>query len=630
MEKGIAKDVKSNLDKKPLATLVDFIILSHIEEEKQLHDLLQDENRRSELLGIFRALSSTAIQPFYKDLGWQNKLNSSFSSVISTAKAQAKGTAHSILTAIQATQTAAMAGDAIYAVHSLSNKFFSNLTEQLSKFKKENGLSEKVKEDELSITDSKMLKKFKQDLANTISASLADALVEVFHQKFSSHIVSHVQGKVNSVISQHVRTGLKSDRTEEKLRAGQNNRYIAHMPRKQKLSGEEGQLSQSHAENIKNPMTAGTIFDIRVLSEVTGTKVVILTEDSHGRLTKMQELSPDTKPANKTVTLIFRPKSAQHPEGHYDVHINNQTVSIVSEDKSCLFHALARGMKPQASETEIILEAARLRSVEADTLLKNPGQWESFIKRKEWTESIRGGDWFMAEAAGRKTKELTESEEKDLLNKEVGKVVIYKDWKKYAIQKGQELEIKLGDYINADHQPPVKSILDAIKFNQNSKFAEAMLVVATGSSSLNTTLINEVEQTHGLKLPTVYVPREIHYAFTSTTSRKFREHLATTISQDDVVGAFKLTILGAMPKFKLKSDNNFKDFQNCERSKTRLTIFENSFQQHSAKMVETWFNLLQDKGVMTRDHVEAITEWINRRGYDDQNDRYRNQVFNLL
>lgn len=429
-KKGIVDDVKSNMEKEPLATLVDFIILAHLEDEKQVHDLLEDKNRKDELLAIFKELSNTAVQPFYADLSWQNKLNSIISTVIDKAKAEAKGT-HGILTAIKAVQIAAVAGDTIIAVHTLSSKFFSNLHEQLNIFKNQIGFSEKVKVNELSASDTEMLKKFKQDLADTISALLADAFVEVFHQKFSSHVVSYVQGKVNGIIGGYVRTGLKSGRTEEKLRAGQNNRYIAYMPgdpnSKPKLGGEAGKHSESHAEKISDPMTVGTLLDIRFLSETLSTKVVILTEDKHGRLTKLQELSPSTKPASQTVTLIYRPKSVQYPDGHYDVRVNNQTVSIVNEGKGCMFHAFARGMKPEASEEDIAFEAGRLRSVEADTLLRHPGQWEPFIKRKEWTEAIRGGDWYMAEGVAPK-KIIKET--KKVLKKEVGKNQQYKQWEK--------------------------------------------------------------------------------------------------------------------------------------------------------------------------------------------------------
>ena len=97
----------------------------------------------------------------------------------------------------------------------------------------------------------------------------------------------------------------------------------------------------------------------------------------------MQELSPSTKSASQTVTLIYTPKSSQHPDGHYDVSINNKMVKVTTKEKSSLFHALAQGMKPKATKEEIALEAGRLRSLEADALVKHSDRWEPFIKYKE-------------------------------------------------------------------------------------------------------------------------------------------------------------------------------------------------------------------------------------------------------
>ncbi|TKS66059.1 Reticulocyte-binding protein 2 -like protein a [Collichthys lucidus] len=613
VKEAINDNVKSNMKKEPLTKLVDIIILSHVDSEKQLHDLLEDKNRRSQLLAIFKDLSNNAVQPFHADLWWQNKLNSSISQVIDKVKAVkgVKGTARGILTAIEVVHLSSLAVDAIIAVNSLSSKFFSNLHEQLNKYikeKQENGFSQKMKVNELSTSDTEMLKKFKQDLADTISTVLADALVEVFHQKFSSHLVSHAQNKINSTISRQLRNGLKSDRTEEKLRAGQNNRYIVHMPvdqnSKHELAGEAGKHSQSHAEKIRNPDTVGTIFDIRILSEtgsLKNTRVVILTENSHGKLTKMHELGPDAKYASETVTLIYRPKSAQYPNGHYDVRLNNQTVNIENHDKSCLFQALARARNAKAS------------------------QWKPFIKRKEWIEATRGGDWYLAEGGGRKRAREEKQFDQKQVAEYVGKGETYREWKK-DLRKNPGL----GQYINGDHQPPVDSILEARRKNQNSKLANAMLEVGTKSSPLNPDLIDNVHKYHGLDLPIVSVPRAMHYEFPSTKSPSFRKYLATTIRKDDVVGAFKLTILGAMPRFKLDSIKNFKNFKDSNVSQTRLAIFENSFQKHSENMVQTWYNLLQDKGVMTHDHHTTITEWIKHRGYDDQNDPHRKQVCNLL
>ena len=628
VKKGIFDDVKSNLEKDPLVALIDSIILLHLEDKQNLADLLQDHNRKRKLLDVFRELSSTSLQPFYADLTWQNKLNSTISKVIGSVKSETKGKARAILTAIQTTHMLSLASDAIATAHSLSSKFFSNLNGELNKFKNQESFQEKVKSKELTVSENEILKEFKQVLYDSVGALLAQALVEVFHQKFSSHFVSYVQGQVNGIIGRRVATSLYIDRTEEKLRAGQNNRYIAHLPEdqnaKKTFSGESGNHSLSHAERIRNPTTAGTILDIRVLSETTGIKVVILTENSYGKLTKMQELNPGTKAAGQTVTLIYRPKSYQYPDGHYDVHIDNQTVSVVSKGKSCLFHALARGMKPEATEEEIALEANRLQSLEADTLLRYPGQWEPFVKRKEWTEAIRGGDWYMAEGALKKAgKKVKES--KKVLQGEIGKQFKYKDWKKYADNKSG-----VGEFINADHQPPVSSILKARNLNKDSTLAKAMLEVGTNSSPLNTNLIPHVKQTHGHELLTVLVPREIHREFPSTKSQAFRNTLSAAISKDDVVGTFKLTVLGAMPRFRLSDNTSFKNFQNTTQSKTRLKVFENSFQQHSQNMVQEWFSQLQGKGVMSQKDFDSLTEWINEMGYKNQDDPHRKQVANLL
>ncbi|XP_030606961.1 uncharacterized protein LOC115795290 [Archocentrus centrarchus] len=624
VKKGTGHNVKLKIKKKPLSALIDLTILSQLEDKNQLHYLLKDGSRKKQLLAVFKELSKTAVQPFYADLSLHNKLNSSISQVIQKAKAHTKGKAFAILATIQALQIGTLAGDAIESGLTLSDKFFSNFHEQLKIFKETQKHSENINVSDLSDGDIELLKEFKQDLADTISALLADALVEVFHQKFSSHIVSVVKGQVNGVIGGWVRKGLKSDRTEEKLRAGQNNSYITYMPRnlksKHKVEGEAGQRSQTHSEKIKNSTTAGTILDIRVLSEATGTKVVILTEDRNGRLTKMQELSPDTGPTNKTVRLIYRPKSAQYPGGHYDVLINDQIVNIESEGKSCLFHALARGMNPAASEEEIALEENRLRSVEADALLRHPDQWEPFIKRKELTEAIRGGDWYMLEGAAAKTIK----ENKKSIQKFVGKQQSYRDAKNLSRRKANK---GIGQFMNADHQPPVSSILNAREQNQNSILAKAMVEVATKSSTVD---ISNVHKYHDLELPTVYVPKEIHHEFSSTKSPAFSSHLANTISKDDVVGTFKLTILGSMPRFWLKSSKKFENFQNTQMSKTRHDIFKESFQKHSTEMVKTWFSLLQSKGVMTDDHLTTINDWINKQGYNNQNDPHRNDVINLL
>ncbi|KAL2096796.1 hypothetical protein ACEWY4_006003 [Coilia grayii] len=423
VKQGIDDKVKSNMQIDPLASLVDSIILSHLEDKEEFSDLLQDENRKNKLLAIFRELSSTALQPFISDLDLQKQVNSSIFKLVNKIKSQVKGNAHFILTAIKTVHMSALAADATGSAVFLSDRFFSKYQEVLNEFKKNKGFSQKVNKNELNTSEIDMLRKFRQELADTISSRLADAMVEIFDKKFSTHIVREGQDMMHGFIRTKIKRGLKTEKTEERLKAGEKNRYIAYMPvglgSSHKPAGDLGRDSQAHAEKIRKITTPGTILDVRVLSEATGTKVVILTPDSHGKLSKMQELNPNTKPASQTVTLIYRPKSEQYPDGHYDVHINNQTVSVTSKGKSSLFKALARGMKPEAGEEEIDRKADRLRSVEANTLLKHPRQWEPFIKRMEWTESIRGGSQYIAKRAAH---ENIVKENKTILKDEVGKV----------------------------------------------------------------------------------------------------------------------------------------------------------------------------------------------------------------
>ncbi|XP_054914331.1 uncharacterized protein LOC129378078 [Poeciliopsis prolifica] len=445
--KGITEKVKSKLEEEPL---VNSIILSHVEDREQLCDLLNNEEKRKKLQDIFVKYSNTSIEPLRPDLRWEDKFNSSLTEILDSAVDEAKKAikvaklnndsarkcslkkTNLVLKAIQVTHYAALAADAIHTVSTMLGKFFSNFEKELDIYKKEvlfsekqnslqsrifNFFNKKITLTDLTSSDTELLSAFKQDLAETISGLLADALVEVFHQKFSSHMVSIAHKKVNQFIS----STLNTDRTNAKLTAGQNNSYIAHMPLDPGSTRSANPCNHSnlHAVKIKNPETPGTIFDVRVLSEATATKVIIHVENKHGQLTKLQEIIPGSKATIDTVALIYRPRSTNHPNGHYDVLINNKIITIDSKDKSSLFHAFARGNKPDANETTISSEAVRLRSVEADTLLKNPSQWEPFAKRKKWMEKIRGGDWYMAEADGPERKI---EENRSLLRKAVDRL----------------------------------------------------------------------------------------------------------------------------------------------------------------------------------------------------------------
>ncbi|KAM9724268.1 uncharacterized protein ACNS7B_019401 [Menidia menidia] len=607
VKKGILNDVKSHIDKEPLVSLIDSIILLQTEDTEQLSYMLKHQYKKNDLLNIFKQLSKTAAQPFYDDLTWQNKLNSSIISVMNTAKSGAKGKLLIVLTAIQATHYAVIAAEAIASVVTLSERFFSQLQNELKTYKKG---EEKVKKTELSSSDLELLKAFKTDLADTISSVIADAMVEVFHKKFSGHVISQVQNKVNMSVMKHVKGHFKSEKPDEQLKTGQNNKHITSVAvnLSSKVSGERGKLSRLHAQKIKNPKTVGTMLDVRVLSEATGTRIVILTEGTKGRFTTMQAVNPSTKPASQTVTLIYRPKSAKYTGGHYDVRIKDKIVSLDSDGG--LFHAVARGMKPQASTNEIALEAGNLRTLEADVLNRQPAQWESFMKRNEWKDDIRGGNWYMSDFP---TQRIIIKESRARLKKNEYTVKVNKEW-----QSPAKSNPGLGKVVNSDKQPPTGSVLHAMSLNQSSKLAKAMLEVGTRSSVLMT-------KAQGRELPAIHVPKEKQWEYTSTKSRAFRELLSTTISQDNVVGTFKLTVFGAMVSCQLDIGT-----KNKTKSKSRLVIFEESFQKHSENMVKTWSEALHQKGLVTNDQLATITAWIKEKGYKNPSDPLKKEVSKLI
>ncbi|XP_061573869.1 uncharacterized protein LOC133440573 [Cololabis saira] len=606
LSKRIVEQVKTNIDNNPLNTLVDSIILSHLEHKEQLNDLLKDKDRRSDLLFIFKRYSKTALQPFKADLDWQNKLNSSIIKIMDAARAHTTGKAHTILTIIKTVHYGILAADATAAVLTLSDKFFLKLKEELNSFKKERSMTEKVEINDLSSSELEMLREFKQELAGTISELLADALVEVSHQKFFSHIVSSVQGKVNDAIREKAESGF--NKVKDKFRDHQ----------KQKAA-KASKLSRSHAEKVKNPKTRGAILDVQFLSEVTGTKAVILTQDRRGKLTKMQVMNPTNKPASQTVTLIYTPKSAQYPDGRYDALINNTV--IFTDGKTSLFHAFAQGIKPNAGQHEVTLEANRLRSMEAADLLRNPGQWEGLIKRSEWTQRVRGGNWYMAEGA-EPNRIIKDS--KTVTIPGVWKVKQYKEWQKHATQNPE-----IGKILNTDRQPPVRSMLEAKNMNLSGKLAQAMLKERAKSSPLDPNLITDVQKYRGHEFPAVYGPKKAHSPFADSKYEDFRSNLARTMSKDDVEGTFKLTILGAMMR-QLDGGSSSNILQMKRKNTSRLAMFDHSFQEQSLKLVDGWFSRLQGSGVMTVDHHLTMTTWIKRKGYRDQNDPHTVQITNFL
>ncbi|KAG2470127.1 AGRG2 protein, partial [Polypterus senegalus] len=125
----------------------------------------------------------------------------------------------------------------------------------------------------------------------------------------------------------------------------------------------------------------------RSSSEVTGKRIVVLS-DNKGDMRKIQALNPNTKTITGTISVIYRPKSEQYPNGHYDVCIKGKVVTVSGDGK--VYTAVARGLDPDGSESKVTEKATELKALSSKTLTENVSQWSVVIQRKKWVDEFRG------------------------------------------------------------------------------------------------------------------------------------------------------------------------------------------------------------------------------------------------
>ncbi|KAJ8247912.1 hypothetical protein GJAV_G00252000 [Gymnothorax javanicus] len=597
--KGIYKEVKTNMEKDPLLSLTNFIILSHVQTRQEFNDLMQDKIMTDELQAIFTGLSTTALEPYSADLGWQNQLSASIINVIEGVKEDAKGKTKAILIAVQTVHMGTLAADAVASVVTLSEKYFKGLADGLEEFKKKKNLQLSVNASDLSDSENKLLTDFRKKVESTISSLLGKALVDVFHQKFSSHLVSVAQSKVNDAIGNYISSGLKTEATEKLMETAQENTQS-----KYNESVNPGKQSQDHANKVQNSENKGSPVDMQILSEATGTRILVITERRPGRYKTIQQMNPKNQDASQTVVLIYRPKSEKHPDGHYDVLVKGKPQSVKDGD---VYSAMAYGMNPKAKDKELDDAVDDLRAKEAEALEGDPSFWDIFLSRDEWIKEAVVGSWGIQQGASAAHTTMKEKI-KNIMKEQSSNSVYDGDW----LSNEKNIQI-VGVIVNGDPQPPKNIFLMAENFLSDSKLIRAMSEVASHLSK-------------EAKLPVVYAPYERYNKFPTAQSPKLKKSLALAMSRDDVEGTFKLAILSAMPTFMLG-----KYLDNEGLSLTRLETFEARFPIHAVKMVAIWFKLLEKKtDIIKSDTLQKLENWINTKRYLDPNDPHTKEVLSSI
>ncbi|XP_064419372.1 uncharacterized protein LOC135359053 [Latimeria chalumnae] len=418
VKKSLIIQVKKHVHEDPLGMLIDCYVLAQFQEQTQTKYLLSDNDISAPVKKTFNEFLGNVLQPYVVGLEWQNQLSSSILKVIESAEEDVKGVKKTILTSIKATQMSVLCADAIASIAILLKELNTKLCEALKK----EMTKKKIQFDNApyQTADAKNnLKKFKDSLADYLSTELSKNVVNIFHQKFSSHLVDKVKGKLDDYITGKVKGTLKTEETMEKLNSAKKSIETVSISQ----SKESNEPIKNYRKKVKNPDNPGSLLDLKVLSEATGTKIIILHETEKGKLKRKSLLEPSKSSVSTSVQLLYRPASKDYPDGHYNIVISGKIIIMDSKKKTNVYYVLAKGLEPAGSEAQVEDKATELRSLEVTKLKNESSSWKGLVLRKTWVVTIRGGGLFTA------------VDGKPILNEERRSAIIV------ALQKGRE-EIK--------------------------------------------------------------------------------------------------------------------------------------------------------------------------------------------
>ncbi len=254
----------------------------------------------------------------------------------------------------------------------------------------------------VTTTELEHVKNLKLKLAEQSADKFGDIVSTVLQQNLTWVLNRGLSLSINKVAGKYVNEKLDLEGTKEQVTAIGHSNYVSYMPPRTS-EHVDVQHMKSVSEKVRNPETTGTLAELKVAVEKLNCKVVI--EDHDGN--RVRSLESYSGAAENTVTLVHIPKCDQYPNGHYNVKINGEIKSVKSEGNSCMFEALAIGLKKDGAAQH---DAQSVRNIVADEIAKNPEKWHDHFERKEKLENIKRGHLHLLEGGandGENVNELT-------------------------------------------------------------------------------------------------------------------------------------------------------------------------------------------------------------------------------
>ena len=241
--------------------------------------------------------------------------------------------------------------------------------------------------------------RLRKDLAELAADKFGEAVVAVLKENLTWMLSRALSKTVNRKVSEHLNKGLDIKRTKDEIKSLNKANYIAYMPPQRVRHVDENAWKKmeknctEHAVKIRNPDTPATLTELKVCVETLKCKVAI--EDRNGkRIRSLESHSHSSHEERTKITLIHTPPDKHPPTGHYDVKIGDKIVPVESHGNSCMFEALAVGLKREGHLTH---DAQSLRNLVSDEISKHPGKWHDHFERKEQLERMKNGKLHLLE-----------------------------------------------------------------------------------------------------------------------------------------------------------------------------------------------------------------------------------------
>ncbi|KAM9516901.1 uncharacterized protein ACWYII_044168 isoform 2-T2 [Salvelinus alpinus] len=497
--------------------------------------------------------------------------------------------------------------------------------------------------------------RLKDEFLNSISESVSEAFIDACAGHMSFFVTGLFKKKLNGVTGKAVDNVLGRHKTEGFFQDRQHKHDMKSVSQKtgKALSETETKELLDYAEKIGDVNRPASALDIYVLTNsdlLHGKGIQFKVVDQHGK-TLSEESYPGTNSSAGQITLrLTKEPEKTHSEkgilskakdriqgvespysGHFDIIQDGKVIPVSSENKNCLYHALAQATSNR-SEDEIKSQAVNLRNNVKDQIKGNLQDYSEMVKTQKANDALERnhGKYAIVGGVGKRTQSDDEKEyEQDIrpmkkfpysssgINEEdiaftyhlgfVGPYKRVKNTKYYSDNMGER------GIMEADHIPPKSSL----KLARDQK--SQMKNLQQKNPKLYDMINSIVSDQNGENLLTMRVLKQHHRIALTTgnskTSVSCRKLLADTLASGDVEKSLKYSFIMAHPI----ASNQLRDKAEKPNKLTLESI--DMSPEGTVLYYKAGFNQMLNhhsrEGIINQNQQASLKSWVSKKKYLD-------------